>query len=112
MFHRPKNVSKLRGQAEPFVKGMRGDGVQAAVLKPGKAAGAPVADMLNFLSGCVTSGHVFVSEGEHDHDAAGLNKFENVSSPERYERSYYFLIIKKDNIINTKKTKLITQLRF
>ncbi|EAA8878539.1 hypothetical protein CIU45_24635 [Salmonella enterica] len=57
--------------------------VEAAILKAGKAAGAPVADMVNFLGGGV-GGHVFVSGNKHDHDATGLKKFENVSSPERY----------------------------
>ncbi len=57
--------------------------MEATILKPGKAAGAPVTDMLNFLRGGV-GGHVFISRNKHDHDATGLKKFENVSSPERY----------------------------
>ncbi len=58
--------------------------MKATILKPGATADAPVMNMLNFLRGGVVSGHVFVSGGEHDHDATGLKKFENVSSPERY----------------------------
>ena len=57
--------------------------MEATILKPGKAAGAPVTDMLNFLRGGV-GGHIFISRNKHDHDATGLEKFENVSSPERY----------------------------
>lgn len=71
-------------QAKPLVKNERGKAVETTILKPGKTAGAPVMNMLNFLRGGVVSGHVFVSGGEHDHDATGLKKFENVSSPERY----------------------------
>ncbi|EKY1892871.1 hypothetical protein OM373_002641, partial [Salmonella enterica subsp. arizonae serovar 35:z4,z32:-] len=55
----------------------------------GKAAGAPVPDMLSFLRGGVVSGHVIASGDRHDHDATGLKKFENVSSPERYKRASY-----------------------
>ncbi|EAA7243967.1 hypothetical protein OC65_13525 [Salmonella enterica] len=58
--------------------------MKATILKPGKAAGAPVVDMLNFLRGGVVGGHVFASAGEHDRDATGLKKFD-VSSPERYD---------------------------
>ncbi|ECI0415703.1 hypothetical protein AH332_21005 [Salmonella enterica subsp. salamae] len=71
-------------QAKPLVKSVRGKAVEATILKPGKTAGAPVVDMLNFLRGGVVSGHVFASGNKHDHDATGLKKFENVSSPERY----------------------------
>ncbi|EOX8524724.1 hypothetical protein AIT92_000346 [Salmonella bongori] len=66
------------------MKSVRGKAVQATILKPGKAAGAPVVDMLNFLSGGVVGGHVFASGNKHDHDATWLKKFENVSSLERY----------------------------
>ncbi|EAB4961845.1 hypothetical protein EG494_23590, partial [Salmonella enterica] len=72
------------GQAKPLVKSMRGKAVEATILKAGKAAGAPVPDMLSFLRGGVVSGHVIASGDRHDHDATGLKKFENVSSPERY----------------------------
>ncbi|ABX20823.1 hypothetical protein DPX84_17940 [Salmonella enterica] len=66
---------------------MRGKAVEATILKAGKAAGAPVPDMLSFLRGGVVSGHVIASGDRHDHDATGLKKFENVSSPERYKQS-------------------------
>ncbi len=58
--------------------------MKATILKPGKAAGAPVVDMLNFLRGGVVSDHVFASGNKHEHDATWLKKFENVGSPERY----------------------------
>ncbi|VEA09904.1 DNase TatD [Salmonella enterica subsp. enterica serovar Sanjuan] len=58
--------------------------MEATILKAGKAAGAPVVDMVNFLRGGVVSGHVIASGDRHDHDATGLEKFENVNSPERY----------------------------
>ncbi|EKI4013665.1 hypothetical protein AABF80_003617 [Salmonella enterica] len=60
--------------------------MEATILKAGKAAGAPVPDMLSFLRGGVVSGHVIASGDRHDHDATGLKKFENVSSPERYRQ--------------------------
>ncbi|EJP1402756.1 hypothetical protein NU104_004271 [Salmonella enterica] len=78
-------------QAKPLVKSVRGKAVQATILKLGKAAGAPLMDMLNFLRGRVVNGHVFASGNKHDHDATWLKKFENVSSPERYS-PFYLLI--------------------
>lgn len=57
--------------------------MEATILKPGQSAGAPVTDMLNFLSGGV-GGHVCISRNKHDRDATWPKKFENVSSPERY----------------------------
>jgi len=70
-----------------------------AITRPGKAppvqtAGAepdamPVPpqqfDAGAVFIGGVLGGHVFASAGEHDRDATGMKKFENVSSPERYE---------------------------
>lgn len=62
--------------------------MQATILKPDEAAGAPVVNMLNFLRGRVMNGHVFSLRKKHDHDATWPKKFENVSSPE-----YYILMI-------------------
>lgn len=67
--------------------------MEATILKAGKAAGAPVPDMLSFLRGGVVSGHVIASGDRHDHDATGLKKFENVSSPERYDSLDDFLLL-------------------
>ncbi|MGK8932565.1 hypothetical protein ACRS85_06860 [Pluralibacter gergoviae] len=47
-------------------------------------------DMLNFLRGRVVNGHVFASGNKHGHDATWLEKFENVSSPERYKPAACF----------------------
>ncbi|EAO9608531.1 hypothetical protein BH019_22015 [Salmonella enterica] len=89
---------------------MRGKAVEATILKAGKAAGAPDPDMLSFLRGGVVSGHVIASGDRHDHDATGLKKFENVSSPERYVISFKS-IDKKQTIVKNYKTKTIDRLK-